>query len=90
MKRQQKKPGSIIVWAHPAKNAGDNFTLTVTIKGIAGFSQVLYDKSEPRGGFYAAAKQVAIQRGFTDVIEAGVLSTGKGFIFEPVLDRPKE
>lgn len=70
------------------KRGGDNFLLSVAIKGVSGFFQVSYDKSEPRGGFYAAAKKIAIERGFTDVEEVGVLQTGKGFIFEPVLIKP--
>jgi len=60
-------------------------TICVAEKGVDGFTEVPWNKNEPKGGHYAAAKDFAIRRGFDDVEEIGVLNRGNGFIFKPII-----
>lgn len=86
MKRQKKLPGSILTWTlHWGNHDGDRARIRVGIKGVDGFQDFAWDRTEPKGGHYAAAKKVAQARGFDDVEEIGVLEMGSGFIFYPVL-----
>ena len=86
MKRQQKPPGCLITWtAHWGLKPGDFASVRVAIKGVDGYYDLPWDRSDPMGGHHAAAKTIAQSRGFDDVKETGVLEMGSGFIFEPVL-----
>lgn len=91
MKGPEKKPGSYIVSVFHRRSSDGlaQKQLIVRIKGIQSGFVVDWDFSEPRGGFYAAAKKIAQQRGFDDVKETGVLRRGHGFVFEPVLKERK-
>ena len=86
MKRQKKPPGCILTWTgHWGLKPGDIAAVRVAIKGVDGWYDLPWDRTDPQGGHYAAAKVIAQRRGFDDVIETGVLDMGHGFIFEPVM-----
>lgn len=88
MKVHKKSPGQIITWANPTSHG--ELEVSVAVIGTQGVTNFPWDHNEIRGGHFAAAKKLAQQQGFDDVIEIGILRLGKGFLFQPVLNERKQ